>query len=303
LGGADQQSPTGGHRNEDDPHREEHPQHDHLQGHLRRARAKYLPRSGEDPQRGDRLPQLHAVRFAAPRQPLRRPHLPVYRGEEHLLAGGARGFHVQDRRGPAFLLHAAGHLGGGRGFDDRQRLLQAGVQGAADGIRGGGAEAAQREPGRERGLMSLLQIKNLHARVGGKEILRGVDLSVDAGEVHAIMGPNGSGKSTLAQVVAGRETYEVTDGQVLYEGKDLLSMPPEERAVAGIFLAFQYPVEIPGVGNLYFLRTALNALRRRRGLEELDAMDFLSLAKERMKRVELDQSFMNRSVNEGFSGG
>jgi len=151
--------------------------------------------------------------------------------------------------------------------------------------------------------MSLLEIRNLHARVGGKEILRGLDLSVDAGEVHAIMGPNGSGKSTLAQVLAGRETYEVTDGQVLYEGKDLLTMPPEERAVAGIFLAFQYPVEIPGVGNLYFLRTALNALRRRRGLEELDAMDFLALAKEKMKLVEMDQVFLNRSVNEGFSGG
>ncbi len=151
--------------------------------------------------------------------------------------------------------------------------------------------------------MSLLQIKNLHARVAGKEILRGVDLRVDAGEVHAIMGPNGSGKSTLAQVLAGRETYEVTDGQVLYDGTDLLSLPPEERAVAGLFLAFQYPVEIAGVGNLYFLRTALNALRRRRGLEELDAMDFLAMAKEKMKLVEMDQVFLSRSVNEGFSGG
>ncbi len=149
----------------------------------------------------------------------------------------------------------------------------------------------------------MLEIKNLHATVGDKEILKGINLSIHAGEVHAIMGPNGSGKSTLAQVLAGRETYRVTAGEVLYEGKNLLELPPEERAVAGIFLAFQYPVEIPGVGNLYFLRTALNAVRRRRGLEELDPMDFLALAKERMKRVELDQSFMNRSVNEGFSGG
>ena len=149
----------------------------------------------------------------------------------------------------------------------------------------------------------MLEIKNLHATVGDKEILKGINLSIHAGEVHALMGPNGSGKSTLAQVLAGRETYRVTAGEVLYEGKNLLELPPEERAVAGIFLAFQYPVEIPGVGNLYFLRTALNAVRRRRGLEELDAMDFLALAKERMKRVELDQSFMNRSVNEGFSGG
>jgi len=149
----------------------------------------------------------------------------------------------------------------------------------------------------------MLEIKNLHATVGDKEILKGINLSIHAGEVHALMGPNGSGKSTLAQVLAGRETYRVTAGEVLYEGKNLLELPPEERAIAGIFLAFQYPVEIPGVGNLYFLRTALNAVRKRRGLEELDPMDFLALAKERMKRVELDQSFMNRSVNEGFSGG
>jgi Fe-S cluster assembly ATP-binding protein len=149
----------------------------------------------------------------------------------------------------------------------------------------------------------MLEIKNLHATVGDKEILKGINLSIHAGEVHALMGPNGSGKSTLAQVLAGRESYRVTAGEVLYEGKNLLELPPEERAVGGIFLAFQYPVEIPGVGNLYFLRTALNAVRRRRGLEELDPMDFLALAKERMKRVELDQSFMNRSVNEGFSGG
>jgi len=149
----------------------------------------------------------------------------------------------------------------------------------------------------------LLRIRNLHARVGDREILRGVDLEVGAGEVHAIMGPNGSGKSTLAQVLAGRETYQVTEGEVLYQGKDLLALSPEERAVAGVFMAFQYPVEIPGVGNLYFLRTALNAIRARRGEEELDAMDFLAFAKEKMKLVAMDQSFLGRSVNEGFSGG
>jgi Fe-S cluster assembly ATP-binding protein len=148
----------------------------------------------------------------------------------------------------------------------------------------------------------MLQIKNLHAKIGDNEILHGVNLELKAGEVHALMGPNGSGKSTLAQVLAGRETYNVT-GEVLYEGRDLLAMPPEERAAAGLFLAFQYPVEIPGVGNLYFLRTALNAIRKQRGLDELDAMDFLHVAKEKMKFVEMDQSFMNRSVNEGFSGG
>jgi Fe-S cluster assembly ATP-binding protein len=149
----------------------------------------------------------------------------------------------------------------------------------------------------------LLRIRNLHAGVAGKEILRGIDLTVGAGEVHAIMGPNGSGKSTLAQVLAGRDTFAVSEGEVLYQGKDLLALSPEERAVAGIFMAFQYPVEIPGVGNLYFLRTALNALRKRRGEEELDAMDFLALAKEKMKLVEMDPSFTSRGVNEGFSGG
>lgn len=148
----------------------------------------------------------------------------------------------------------------------------------------------------------MLEIKNLHASVEGREILRGITLRVNAGEVHAIMGPNGSGKSTLAQVLAGLDTYEVS-GEVLYEGQDLLAMPPEARAVAGIFLAFQYPVEIPGVGNLYFLRTALNAVRKQRGLDELDALDFLALAKERMALVEMDQSFMNRCVNVDFSGG
>jgi len=149
----------------------------------------------------------------------------------------------------------------------------------------------------------LLSVRNLHARIGDKEILKGINLELKPGEVHAIMGPNGSGKSTLSQVLAGRETYTVTQGEVLFEGKDLLALKPEERSTAGVFLAFQYPVEIPGVGNLHFLRTALNAQRRSRGLEELDAMDFLSLAKERMKLVQMDQSFLNRSVNEGFSGG
>ncbi len=149
----------------------------------------------------------------------------------------------------------------------------------------------------------MLRIENLHASIGGTEILRGVSLEVNAGEVHAIMGPNGSGKSTLAQVLAGREDYDVTSGRVLYEGQDLLALSPEDRAAAGVFLAFQYPVEIPGVGNLYFLRTALNSVRRQRGLDELDAIDFLALAEERMTLVEMDRSFMSRSVNEGFSGG
>jgi Fe-S cluster assembly ATP-binding protein len=151
--------------------------------------------------------------------------------------------------------------------------------------------------------MNLLEVKNLHASVNGNEILHGINLSVNIGEVHAIMGPNGSGKSTFAGVIAGREAYVVTEGQVFYRGKNLLDMNPEERAREGIFLAFQYPVEIPGVNNSYFLKSALNAIRKHKGLEELDAIDFLSLLKQKTKLVEMNESFLNRPVNEGFSGG
>jgi len=149
----------------------------------------------------------------------------------------------------------------------------------------------------------MLEIKNLRAKVGDKEILRGINLGVGAGEVHAIMGPNGSGKSTLAHVLSGRENYEVTAGEVIYNGKDLLAMSPEERAREGVFLAFQYPVEIPGVSTTYFLKAALNAVRKHHGLDELDAMEFLSVIKEKMKLVEMDQALSNRPLNEGFSGG
>jgi Fe-S cluster assembly ATP-binding protein len=149
----------------------------------------------------------------------------------------------------------------------------------------------------------MLEIKNLHANVDGREILHGIDLTIRAGEVHALMGPNGSGKSTLSQVLAGRDTYEVTEGSVTYLGQDLLAMKPEERAHLGVFLAFQYPVEIPGVNNTYFLKAALNANRKARGEDPLDAMDFLKLVREKVKLVELDEDLINRPVNQGFSGG
>jgi Fe-S cluster assembly ATP-binding protein len=149
----------------------------------------------------------------------------------------------------------------------------------------------------------MISIKNLHAKINGKEILKGINLEIKAGEVHAIMGPNGSGKSTLASVLAGREDYEVTEGEVIFNGKNLLELSPEDRAREGLFLAFQYPIEIPGVSNINFLRTALNEIRQYKGLEPIEAKDFLALVKEKQKLVEFDAKLANRSVNEGFSGG
>ena len=152
-------------------------------------------------------------------------------------------------------------------------------------------------------MTALIEIKNLHANAEGREILHGIDLTIQPGEVHAIMGPNGSGKSTLSQVLAGRDSFEVTEGEVIYKGMDLLSMTPEKRACEGVFLAFQYPVEIPGVNNTYFLKAALNSVRKYRGEDELDAMDFLKLVREKVELIELDEELINRPVNEGFSGG
>lgn len=151
--------------------------------------------------------------------------------------------------------------------------------------------------------MIMLEIKNLHVSVEGKPILKGINLTVNAGELHAIMGPNGSGKTTLAQVIAGRDMYEVTDGEIIFDGKNLLKMTPEARALEGVFMSFQYPVVIPGVNITYFLKTAVNAMRKHKGLEELDAIDFLTFIKEKMRLVRMDESYLSRSVNDGFSGG
>lgn len=151
--------------------------------------------------------------------------------------------------------------------------------------------------------MKMLEIKNLHASVGDKEILRGINLTINAGEVHAIMGPNGAGKSTLSNVLAGRDGYTITQGEVLYKGENLLELAAEERAQRGVFLAFQYPVEIPGVSNIYLLKAALNAVRKYQGLDELDAIDFLSLVRSKLDLVKMDEQFLHRGVNEGFSGG
>src|SRR6185437_5907612 len=245
-------------------------------------------------------PQPHPVRLAAHRRGLRCPHLPVHRGEATRRPSGARGVDLQGRRGPALLLPPAWAQRGGGDDHDRERVLPGGVPGAPHGVRRGGPTPPEREPGRERRLM--LSITDLRASAGDREILHGVDLEVAPGEVHAIMGPNGSGKSTLAHVLAGRDGYQVA-GTVTFCGQDLLGLAPEERAALGVFLAFQYPTEIPGVGNLYFLRAAYNALRRQGGQDELGAADFMALAQEKRTRVGMDRSFMSRSVNEGFSGG
>jgi Fe-S cluster assembly ATP-binding protein len=165
------------------------------------------------------------------------------------------------------------------------------------------AKSREESKERKKNGMSLLEIKNLHVTVGGHEILKGINLKLNPGEVHSIMGPNGSGKSTLAQVLSRRESYQVTSGEVSFNGKDLLAMKPEEAACEGVFMAFQYPVEIPGIGNAYFLRSALNAIRKYRGEDEMDAMDFLPLFREKVKLLEMDEKLMNRSLNEGFSGG
>src|SRR5690606_3008667 len=229
---------------------------------------------GEGAAQRHRGPQPHALRLAAHRPRLRRPHPPLHRGEERHRRGGARGHHVEGERRPALLLPSARPHRGGRHVDDRQRLLPGGVRRAAHGVRRRGARAHATQP--RRGGRLMLHIERLTVTVEGKRILDGLDLEIAAGEVHAVMGPNGAGKSTLSNVLAGRDGYEVA-GAVTFDGEDLLALTPEERAARGLFLAFQYPVEIPGVGNMYFLHTAVNALRRQRGQAEVSAGAFLAL--------------------------
>ena len=253
----------------------------------------------------------HPVRFAADRRRVRRPHRPLYRIAQPHGTDRARGHDLEDQRGPALLLPAARHRRGGCRGAHRERLLPRGAAGAADGVRGRGAEAGGHQPRRQRRLerygrfMSkpMLLIENLHVTVDGKTILNGLDLAVNTGEVHAVMGPNGSGKSTLAYVIAGREGYAVSGGSITFRGDDVLAMSVEERALNGVFLAFQYPVEIPGVGSATFLKTAVNAGRKHRGEKEYDAMEFLKLVKAKHTALGIDDGMMRRALNVGFSGG
>src|SRR5262249_29474161 len=227
---------------------------------------QHLSRARLGAPQGDWRAQLHQLRLAPDRRQVRRPHRAVHRGEEFLGRIRARGDHFEDLRADAVLLHAARPLRGGGGGARRQRLRQGRAVAAADGVRRRGAEADRDLPRRQRRLiprmseskMSLLEVKNLDVEVDGKKILEGFNLTVNAGEVHAIMGPNGSGKSTLSYVLAGKDDYEVTAGSIRYGGEDLLSLEPDERAAKGLFLAFQYPLEIPGVSTMVFLRTAAN---------------------------------------------
>src|SRR5438105_2580448 len=244
---------------------------------------------------------------------MRSAYLPLYRRAQQHGDHGARSVHVQDRRGSDFLPPPAWAVGGGCGVDDRERFLQRSLQGAADGVGGGSHSAARHQSRGERWVMAgnvkreagnlLLEVKGLRVAVAGNEILKGVDLTMREGEVHAIMGPNGSGKSTLAQVLAGHPAYSVTAGTVQFDGQDLLELQPEERAQAGLFLAFQYPVEITGVTNAYFLRAAYNAIRKARGQEELDPIDFLDVLEQKLQLVGWGPEIMQRAVNSGFSGG
>ena len=271
---------------------QEHPQHHRLEGHLGRQGPEHLPRPGQD---RARAPRTRATTRSATRcssATVRRPHLPVHRGEEHLVHGGARGVDVEDRRGPDLLPAAARARDRGRREHDRQRLLQGSLPRAADGVRGGGAEAARRQPRRQRRLRTLVSLQPLQP--GSNPQCSRSRTSTRASKTRTSSGASTSRSSRARCTPSWAPTapararwpasspapdYEVTEGEVLYEGKDLLELDPEERAREGVFLAFQYPVEIPGVNNTYFLKAALNAIRKHRGLAELDAMEFLTLVR------------------------
>src|SRR5271155_4216448 len=243
------------------------------------------------------------------------PHRALYRGEEFVRGDRARGDHVEGLGRADVLLSAARALGGGGDGADRKRLCPRRVAATADGIRGRSAKAHHHQPRRERGVMSdaagqaqgdrrpMLEIRNLSVSVQGKPILDNLSLSVNAGEVAAIMGPNGSGKSTLAYVIAGKPGYEVTSGEILLDGDNLLELDPNERALKGVFLAFQHPTEIPGVGAMTFLKAALNAQRRARGESDLTTPDFMRRVREAAQALKIEQEMLRRPLNVGFSGG
>src|SRR5271169_2105678 len=239
---------------------------------------------------------------------MRCQHLSIHPGEQQQRHGRTRGFDIEDRRGPAVLLRAARRRRRGSGVDDYQRILQDRFSTAPDGVCGRGDQAARIKARRKRGMIQqngrpLLEVRGLCATVNGIDILKGIDLTVRSGEVHALMGPNGSGKSTFAKALDGHPAYVVTGGTVFYEGKNLLELKPEERARAGVFLGFQYPVEIPGVANSQFLRLTYNTVQVQRGKDELDPLEFDDYVREKMKLLEMNPDFLDRSVNEGFSGG
>src|SRR5580704_15405371 len=295
--------------------RQEHHEPHYLQGHRRRPFQQHLSRAGHRAPPRHRRAQLHQLRFAFDRRQVRRAYGALYRGQEFLDRVRARGHDVEDLRGDAVLLPAARSVGGGGDGAGGQRLRQGRAAAVADGIRGRGAEIDLGLAGRLRRLialrraasgkknMALLEIRNLHVEIDGKEILKGLDLTVNAGEVHAIMGPNGSGKSTLAYVLAGKAGYEPTAGEVKFNGKNIFDMQPDERAAAGLFLAFQYPLEIPGVATMTFLRTALNAQRKKRGEAEFSTPEFLKKVREVAGKLGIEQEMLRRAVNVGFSGG
>src|SRR5579859_6434361 len=248
------------------------------------------------------------MRFHADRRPVRREYVSLHPGQQQHREGRARSIDIQDRGRPAVLFRQPRHRRRGCGVDDHQRLRAGRVRAIADGIRRRGDQAARSQTGRKRRMIRknapvLLEVRNLTAKIEERIILKGIDFTVRAGEVHAIMGPNGSGKSTFAKVLSGHPSYQVISGQVLYEGGNLLDLTPEERARAGVFLGFQYPIEVPGVTNSSFLRLAYNTVQGARGADELDPLEFDDFVREKMKLLEMDPAFLDRSVNAGFSGG